>query len=218
MAGLALAAPFLVGATRLARALGLAIAREALPAGGGSLDLAAAPRRALVVTIQLAILLLAGIPLVAVTQPFLPSIPTALLLVGAIAVLAVPFWRSATNLYSHARAGAQVVLEALARQSHAGGAGSSREVVTRLVPGLGEASALHLSPGGPAVGRTLRELNLRSLTGASVIAIERGQGEVVFPTGDDVLQAGDALVVTGTDHAVRTALALLGGPPLPAPA
>jgi CPA2 family monovalent cation:H+ antiporter-2 len=217
MAGLALAVPFLLGATRLARALGLAIAREALPAEGGSLDLAAAPRRALVVTIQLAILLLAGIPLVAVTQPFLPSIPSALLLVGAIALLAVPFWRSATNLYSHARAGAQVVLEALARQSHAGGSGPSREMVTRLVPGLGEASALQLSPGGPAVGKTLKQLNLRSLTGASVIAIERGQGEVVFPTGDDVLRAGDALVVTGTDHAVRTALALLGGQPQPAP-
>jgi CPA2 family monovalent cation:H+ antiporter-2 len=213
MAGLALAAPFLLGATRLARALGLAIAREALPSDAGSLDLAAAPRRALVVTIQLAILLVAGIPLVAVTQPFLPSVSTALLLLGAVALLAIPFWRSATNLYSHARAGAQVILEALARQSHTegNGPGPSRDVLTRLVPGLGEASALHLSPDGPAVGKTLRQLNLRSLTGASVIAIERGGGEVVYPSGDDVLRAGDALVVTGTDDAVRTALAMLGG-------
>jgi CPA2 family monovalent cation:H+ antiporter-2 len=214
LAALAMAFPFLLGATRLARALGLTIAREALPTSGGELDLAAAPRRALLVTLQLAIVLVAGIPLVAVTQPFLPSIPSALVLLAALAVLVLPFWRSATNLHSHVRAGAQLLLEALARQSHVegNGRGPSRETLARLVPGLGDASALHLSPDGPAVGKTLKELNLRSLTGASVIAIERGEGEVVFPTGDDVLRAGDALVLTGTDDAVRTALILLGGP------
>ena len=44
------------------------------PASGG-LDLAAAPRRALLVTFQLAILIVAGVPLIAVTQPFVPGIP-----------------------------------------------------------------------------------------------------------------------------------------------
>jgi hypothetical protein len=37
----------------------------------GKADLAAAPRRARVVTLQLAIVLLTGLPLLAVTQPFL---------------------------------------------------------------------------------------------------------------------------------------------------
>jgi CPA2 family monovalent cation:H+ antiporter-2 len=53
----------------MARALALALAIEALPAPETreALDLAAAPRRALIVTLQMAILLVVGVPLVAVT-------------------------------------------------------------------------------------------------------------------------------------------------------
>jgi CPA2 family monovalent cation:H+ antiporter-2 len=213
LGAVALSLPFLLGAVRLARALGIAVAREALPSSIKGLDLAAAPRRALLVTIQLAILLLAGVPLAAITQPFVPSFPSAALLVLAIALLIVPFWRSAANLQSHARAGAQVILEALALQSHGGtsGHGPPREEVARLVPGLGDASALRLVDGDPAVGKTLKQLNLRGLSGASVIAIDRGHGHVLYPTGDDVLRAGDALVLTGTDEAVKIASGLLGG-------
>jgi CPA2 family monovalent cation:H+ antiporter-2 len=181
LGAVALSLPFLLGAVRLARALGIAVAREALPSSIKGLDLAAAPRRAL--------------------------------LVLAIALLIVPFWRSAANLQSHARAGAQVILEALALQSHGGtsGHGPPREEVARLVPGLGDASALRLVDGDPAVGKTLKQLNLRGLSGASVIAIDRGHGHVLYPTGDDVLRAGDALVLTGTDEAVKIASGLLGG-------
>jgi len=108
VAALVLATPFVLGAVRLARALGLAIATEALPSNEGALDLAAAPRRALLVTLQLAILLIAGIPLAAITQPFLPSFPSVALLLAGILLLIVPFWRSAANLEGHVRAGAQV--------------------------------------------------------------------------------------------------------------
>src|SRR5262249_49350987 len=81
-----LVVPFILGAVRLARAVGAALAAEALPgpAGGArELDLAAAPRRALLVTLQIAILLVAGIPVAAVTQPFMPGIPgMAIVLLG----------------------------------------------------------------------------------------------------------------------------------------
>ena len=61
LAAVAVAAPFVLGAVRLARALGLALTAEALPgASQGGLDLAAAPRRALLVTFQLAILIVAA--------------------------------------------------------------------------------------------------------------------------------------------------------------
>jgi CPA2 family monovalent cation:H+ antiporter-2 len=216
-AALALATPFVLGAVRMARALGLALAVEAIPSAESGLDLAVAPRRALLVTLQLAILLLAGIPLAALTQPFLPSFPAAALLLVGISVLALPFWRSATNLHGHVRAGAQVILEALATQSHAGkspaGPAEPAPEVSRLLPGLGDASTLRLAPGAPAVGKTLKQLNLRGLTGATVIAVDRGEANVLFPTGDDVLRAGDALVLTGTDDAVAAAFELLGGAP-----
>ena len=70
------ASPFCIGIVRIARRLGLALADRALPERDGQkIDLAAAPRRALIVTLQLAIVLLVGTPLVALTQPFLPGAP-----------------------------------------------------------------------------------------------------------------------------------------------
>ena len=66
-------------------------------------------------------LLAAGIPLVAVTQPFLHSVPGAALLLVAVGLLAIPFWRSATELHGHVKAGAQVLLEAAVEGIGGGG-------------------------------------------------------------------------------------------------
>ncbi len=202
--------PFLLGAVRLARALGFALAQEALPSQSGGLDLADAPRRTLLVTLQLAILLAAGAPLVAIVQPFLPSFPFVLLLLMGIAALAVPFWRSTTNLHGHVRAGAQVVLEALAAQSRSGNdEANSFCDFRRVMPGLGEPSTLSLHAHDPAVGRTLKELNLRGLTGATILAIERRPNEVVFPGPDERLRDQDVVVLTGTRESVEAAITLL---------
>jgi CPA2 family monovalent cation:H+ antiporter-2 len=209
--------PFVFGAVRLARALGTGIAGLALPrqaqGGAGDLDLAATPRRVLLVTLQLAILLVAGIPLVAVTQPFVTSMPGLALLFLGVLALAVPFWRSTTSLDGHVRAGAQVLLEALARQSYSDRVTAEMEV-RRLVPGLGEATTLKLPRQAPSVGRTLKQLDLRGLTGASVIAIERGSSEimqVIHPSAEETLLEGDCLVLAGTDEAIVAARGVLAG-------
>jgi monovalent cation:H+ antiporter-2, CPA2 family len=213
-----LASPFVLGAVRVARALGRLLAEQALPAEQATLDLAAAPRRALLVTMQLSALLAAGIPLVAVTQPFLPSVPGAALLLLAVGLSVVPFWRSATELHGHVKAGAQVLLEALASQgSGADEPLSDTAEARRMVPGIGEAATLRLAPGGPAVSRTLAELNLRGLTGATVIAVERAGQGVVYPGAHEPLLAGDVLVFTGTDAAVTAARQVLLGLVTPPP-
>ena len=209
---LALATPFALGALRSARALGLVLATDALPIVGKGVDLAAAPRRALLVTLQLAILLLAGAPLAAVTQPFLPSFSGLLLLVVA-AALVVALWRSAANLEGHARAGAQVVLEALADQGQAADTMSPLETVRQLVPGLGELSTYKMGPDSGSVGRSLKELNLRGKTGATVLAIERQSEDVALPSANEILQDGDVVVLTGTRQAVTAAKRLLAATP-----
>jgi CPA2 family monovalent cation:H+ antiporter-2 len=223
IATLALLAPFLLGAIRIARALGVVLAAEALPAppGGGGLDLAAAPRRALLVTLQIAVLMVAGVPVVAITQPFIPAVEGMGVLLAALALLVVPLWRSAANLQGHVRAGAQVILDALAAQSAAAPAADpTRPPETELgklsglpglLPGLGSARTVRLGPTSPAVGRTLGELDLRGQTGATVIAIDREAGDVVYPTAAETLKAGDTLIVTGTEPAVEAAKTLLGG-------
>jgi CPA2 family monovalent cation:H+ antiporter-2 len=66
-----------------------------------------------------------------------------------------------------------------------------------------------LEETSPAVGKTLAELNLRGLTGATVLAIHRGGENVSVPTAGEVLKAGDVLALAGTHDAVDAAKGLL---------
>lgn len=212
-AAFALAAPFLFGVIRVGRRLGVTVARVALPAGTGKhVDFAGAPRRALVVTLQLASVMLVGAPLLALTQPFLSSVPGAAVLAVCVAVLGVTFWRSTTSLQGHVRAGAQVIVEALAAQSRGREIQAESEPLDQahhLLPGLGALVAVRLVAESPAAGKTLAELNLRGLTGATVLAIRRGSGAVLVPSAKERLGPGDVLGLAGTHEAIEAARSLL---------
>lgn len=209
----ALAMPLLIGIVRLTRGLGLALAQAALPAAAkGKADLAAAPRRALVVTLQLAVALLVGLPMLALTQPFLPGWAAALILGLVLVVLGFVFWRSATNLQGHVKAGAEMIVEALVAQARKRSTTPDEEAleqIKHLMPGLGEPVPVRLDEASAAVGKTLAQLNLRGVSGASVLAIARGQEGVIVPMATEVLRAGDVLALAGTRDAIAAATEVL---------
>ncbi len=238
----ALAAPLAIGLLRTARGLGQAIALRALPAPPRGVDLGAAPRRAFLVAWQLVMVAMVGVPLVALTQPFLPRHVGTVIFLGALVVLAIAFWRSATNLQGHTKAGAEVIVAALAKQM-AGSAGEPGEPAPHrrrasdsgagtatlaaapeqvstlsgiydLIPGLGQPVSVEVGPGDYAVGRSLAELDLRDATDATVLVIVRPGESVILPVGKEVLRVGDVLALAGAEAAVEKAKALLrSGPP-----
>ncbi|MBX3023414.1 cation:proton antiporter [bacterium] len=214
----AAAAPFWLGILRNARALGVLLGRAAMPAPQrGRTDIADAPRRAFVVALQVLILLLVGAPLVVATQPFLPPFRGAAVLVLVLAGFSLAFWRSAANLQAHAHAGAELIVEVLAAQAGAP-AGTGLETVHALLPGLGDPVPVRLAPGSHGVGRTLRQLDLRGRTGATVLVIVRADGAALVPTAHERLQAGDTLALAGASDAVAAARdLLLQGPPAVVP-
>jgi CPA2 family monovalent cation:H+ antiporter-2 len=208
--------PLLIGLTRTARRLGLELAHKALPeAVKGNVDFAAAPRRALVVTLQLAILAAIGVPLVAVTLPFLPSYRFALLPLILVAVPAIAFWRSTMNLQGHAKAGAEVIAMKLGAQmagttdAEDESLQSDMQRVRAALPGLGEPVSLRVRADSAASERTLAELNLRGVTGATVLAIVRRGETVLVPSGHERVHAGDVLAVAGSEEAIAAAREML---------
>ncbi len=218
LAAVVVSLPFVAGVVRVSRRLAMLLARVALPdAAAGRTDLAAAPRGMLVAAIQLTLVLLVGGPLVAVTQPFLPGVHAAVALALLLAMLAAGFWRSARNLQGHVRAGAEVIVEALQAQSRAPKTPIEQALakVRGLLPGLGEPALVALGETSNAVGKTLAQMNLRGLTGATVLAIHRGGGDVLVPNVDEALQAGDVLALAGTDEALQQARQVLTGAPPP---
>lgn len=65
-------------------------------------------------------------------------------------------------------------------------------------------------PRGAAVaGKSLRELHLRNLTGASVIGIDRQGKTIVNPTADEQLQEGDHVLLLGDDTQILAAKLIL---------
>jgi CPA2 family monovalent cation:H+ antiporter-2 len=218
-AALALALPLAAGFVRVARRLGRTLADSALPAARqDGLDLAAAPRRALDLTLQIAIVLLAGVPLLALTQPFIGGFYGALLLALLLSAIGISFWRGAADLQGHVRAGAQTIIEALVAQARRGGvpnargatgAGDGLSQVHELLPGLGEPTPVRLEVGSAAVGKTLAALNLRALSGATILAIQRGEQGILVPSAQEVLRAGDVLALAGTHAAIDAAREIL---------
>ncbi len=210
----AIVVPLVIGLVRVTWRLALVLAVRALPTPEKGVDFAQAPRTAFVTTMHIALLLAAGAPLFVLAQLVIPELPGAVLVVIAMVIFGVAFWRAARNLHGHVRAGAQIIVAALAQHSFSTAEELSKtmEHVSAGLPGLGEPAPVVLRASSRAVGLTLAELNLRGLTGATVLAISRRSGsgeEQLVPTGKDRLQAGDVVALAGSNDAVASARELL---------
>jgi CPA2 family monovalent cation:H+ antiporter-2 len=224
---IALALVFATGVVRRAHRLGGDVAGLVLPkAGEGGLDLGSAPRRAFTQILELAIALALGLPLVAILQPFLPVSSGVIALALIVLGLVLALWRSLSSFEGHVRAGTELVLEVLARQSregqgggHGEGGGASQTMradvslasATALLPGFPDMVPVTLTAESAAIGRTLAELNLRAVTGATVMAISRSEQGAVIPSASEVMRVGDVLTLAGSHAACATAAALLVG-------
>jgi CPA2 family monovalent cation:H+ antiporter-2 len=216
-----LAVPLMFGIVRVSGALASLLAYRALPQGSGNrLDYAETPRQVLVATLQLGLVAVSGLVVVVVTEPFVPLGRGVAVLAFVVGWLTVVFWRRTADLYGHTRAGAQVLLSAISKGFAASSTPSviasasttaSRDMSTvhRVLPGLGDPIPFVVTEGSHAAGRTLRDLQLRSITGAVLLAITRGDDNVLLPVGAERLRAGDILALAGTADAIRQASALL---------
>jgi CPA2 family monovalent cation:H+ antiporter-2 len=196
--------PFLLGLLGNGRRLARRLAEQALAPRAVGLDTARAPRTALQRSLEVLIVVLLTAPLVAITLPFVPvygglGVLAAVMLTGMVAI-----WRSAADLRGHVRATAEVVAEALAKQ-RAGAGGETMEFVRMTLPGIGAPTSSSVPEGSPAVGRSLKELNLRGRTGATVVALVRGDTRIPFPDAEARLAAGDLVALAGTRNAIEAA-------------
>jgi TrkA domain protein len=83
--------------------------------------------------------------------------------------------------------------------------------LTKEIPGLA-AAPVELPPGSRYAGRPLGETRARTRTGASIVALVRGDDVIASPLPDQVLEAGDVLVVVGTDRGIQGVRQLLHEP------
>jgi TrkA domain protein len=82
--------------------------------------------------------------------------------------------------------------------------------LTREIPGLSSAN-IDIPQGSPYDGRTLGATRSRTLTGASIVAIARGEHVIASPGPSEVLLGGDTLVVVGTTAGIDGVRRILVG-------
>jgi TrkA domain protein len=70
---------------------------------------------------------------------------------------------------------------------------------------------VEVDSSSPLVGRTLRDANVRGQTGASVIAIQRGEETLSNPTPETTVEAADILVTLGSRTEQRALSELVEG-------
>lgn len=209
-----LCAPLVVGMVVLAGRIAVTLAAKAFPlVPAGKLDRAAAPRRALRASLQFTILLLLSVPLLFLMQLVLPLFFTLPVLGIFFLVSGIYFWKSAKNLEGHVRAGVWVIAEALGKGVAAEDKRDGILYARELLAGMGSPEPVNIPAGSPVVGKTLGEINLRGLTGATALAISHGSEAVQMPSAQEVLRADDTIILTGSPAAINAAKHVLMGEP-----
>jgi monovalent cation:H+ antiporter-2, CPA2 family len=186
-----------------ARRLATALASRAfveLPESGAPV------KGALIELLQITILLVVAVPLLAIVQPFMEPVEGIGIIVITLVLMIAAVTRSARQMQGQLRNATRLIATAL-RGAPAEVGGESYQV-----PGIGMITPVQLRADSEGIGKKLSELDLHTNSGAVVVAIGRNDSEVVVPTGDEILRAGDILELAGSSHAVASARRILETP------
>jgi monovalent cation:H+ antiporter-2, CPA2 family len=194
------AAAMYFAARRLATALAARAFAE-LPASGAPV------MNALIELLQITILLVVAVPLLAIVQPFMEPVEGIGIIVVTSVLMIVVVSRSARQMQGQIRNATRLIRLALQ-----GAPARIDGQQAYEVPGIGMITPVPLRADSEGVGKKLSELNLHASSGAVVLAIGRGDSEVVVPTGDEILRPGDVLEIAGSSDAIAIARRMLEAP------
>ena len=75
----------------------------------------------------------------------------------------------------------------------------------------GTIETYYIASGNAIIGKSLRDVNLKAQSGATIINIIRNNGTITHPPGEFILQTADQLIIFGSHSAIDLALEILNG-------
>lgn len=145
-----------------------------------------------------------GFYVLVLTSTLLPTFKVLLALLVLIGLIGWLLRRSFIRVYSKAQA---ALKETLTQPSPA-----NVSAVVASLPTLlrnADLETVDISGTSRAVGKLIRELQLRTETGASIVAIDRSGENIINPGPDEELQAGDKVLLLGSRSQLDAAIASL---------
>jgi CPA2 family monovalent cation:H+ antiporter-2 len=202
-AAVLLSLPLFIATFRKLQALGLLLAELKVPQSAEGAR-AAAVRSVVAQSVPVLGTVVLGVYVLLLSSALLPPFNILVLLLGIVALIAWLLRRSFIRVYSMAQA---ALRETLTQPPPS----RPSEIGASIAPVLREADlkTVCLDAASPALGKLIRELQLRTRTGASIVAIERGGVTMVNPAADEELQAGDRVLLLGTQTQLRQACCML---------
>jgi CPA2 family monovalent cation:H+ antiporter-2 len=144
-----------------------------------------------------------GLLVLVLSSTLLPSLNVLLALLALAGVLAWLLWRHFNRVYSSAQA---ALVETFAQPPPEREPDGMHETARLAEADLADVA---VAPGSVAAGRLIRELGLRTRTGASIVVLERAGTKLINPGPDEEIHAGDRLLLLGTAGQLEKARQLL---------
>jgi CPA2 family monovalent cation:H+ antiporter-2 len=193
LSAMILSLPLLIATVRKVQALGMLISemRVTRASAGERTD---AIRAVVAQSILVAGVAFLSVYLLLLSSTLLPSLEVLLVLLGILALVTWLLWRSFVKIYSRAQI---ALLDTFAQPPPT----RPLQAPAHLPGFLREADleAVEIAVDAPAAGKLIRELELRTATGASIVGIERKTGErIINPGPDEELQPNDQVLLLGS--------------------
>jgi monovalent cation:H+ antiporter-2, CPA2 family len=197
-----IALPMLIATLRKLQALGMLLADVATHRSVAS-DRIDILRKTIANTILFAGTIGVVLWILFVSAALLPAWPVLLASVIIVGLVTILLWRSLIKVYSKA----QIALQETFAEPSVEETESSQHLST-ILHGA-ELQLVNISQTSPAVKKLIRELELRSRTGATVVGIERTTQNIINPGPDEELQVGDKILLLGRREQLDSAREML---------
>lgn len=207
LAAMVLSLPLLIATFRKLQALGLLVAETRVTEAAAG-ERTAAIRAIVAQVIPFAGMAVLGLIVLVLSSTVLPPLNVLVILLVVVALIAWLLWRSFIKVYSKAQIALQETL------AHPPAPRHTHEASVTLPPLLREADleTVTVAAGSAAAGKLIRELQLRTLTGASIVGIERQGASMINPGPDEELHPGDQVLLLGHRPQLEAARQALSQP------
>ncbi len=195
-----LSLPMFIATSKKLQALGLLIAETRVTESAAG-DRTTAIRAVVAQIIPIVGTVILGLYVIMLSSALLPTFKVFLVLLFLVGLISLLLRRSFIRVYAKAQFALQETLSKppASRLEHA---------PTALPSILREADleSVTLAAGSVLSGKLIRELQLRTQTGATIVIIERITGNIINPGPDEELRAGDHILLLGTRMQLDTAM------------
>lgn len=205
------ALPFVLLYARSQHGFARALAKAAVPERFHSEGATAPVRVVLERAFFLGGLFTTSVVLLLFASPFIPTGPLLVTIVVALLAASVLLYRALLRLQARVDTTIRSALASSAHEAHV-----ARDEIAAIVhekyPWAASTRETILTQEAWPSPVSIRRLHLRHRTGASIVAIHRGERAIYAPSPDTPLVAGDRVVLMGEDHQIEDAERLLTSP------